>query len=108
VDRHPGEFRRHRDDDHRRARLGPGDPDDETRRRRPRGGDGRLRRRADRRTGGRAGPEIGEEDVADVPGASDLFKPSTTARVVVMQNVVPIVSTVGAYLTFRFLPVFGF
>jgi len=57
---------------------------------------------------GEPAPKIGEEDVEDIPDASDLFKPSTTARVVVMQNVVPIVSTVGAYLTFQFLPVFGF
>ncbi|NKE36964.1 inorganic phosphate transporter [Natronococcus sp. JC468] len=52
-------------------------------------------------------PEIGEEDPEDIPQASDLFDPSTTARVILMQNVVPVVSTVGAYLTFRFVPVFG-
>ncbi|MWV41453.1 inorganic phosphate transporter [Natrialba sp. INN-245] len=53
-------------------------------------------------------PEIGEEDPEDIPSASDLFDPSTTARVILMQNVVPIISTVGAFLTFRFVPIFGF
>ncbi|RQG97396.1 inorganic phosphate transporter [Natrarchaeobius oligotrophus] len=57
---------------------------------------------------GETPPEIGEEDPADIPKASDLFDPSTTARVILMQNVVPIVSTVGAFLTFRYVPVFGF
>ena len=49
---------------------------------------------------------IGEEDSEEVPGAAQLFSPATTARVVLMQNVVPAIATVGAYLTFRFLPVF--
>ena len=53
-------------------------------------------------------PDIGEEEPKDIPKASDLFNPSTTARVVLMQNVVPIISTVGAFLTFRFVPIFGF
>ncbi|MFW6384294.1 MAG: anion permease [Halodesulfurarchaeum sp.] len=48
-------------------------------------------------------PPIGEEDPADIPSAADLFDPSTTGRVVVMQNVVPILSTVGAYATFTLL-----
>ncbi|MFB6117181.1 anion permease [Halosegnis sp.] len=52
-------------------------------------------------------PPIGEEDPEDIPRAADLFNPATTARVVVMQNVVPAIATVGAYLTFRFVPVFG-
>ncbi|AGB35941.1 inorganic phosphate transporter [Natronococcus occultus] len=56
---------------------------------------------------GEQSPEIGEENPEDIPKASDLFDPSTTARVILMQNVVPIISTVGAYLTFRFIPVFG-
>ncbi|MFW6385335.1 MAG: anion permease [Halodesulfurarchaeum sp.] len=51
---------------------------------------------------------IGEEDPEDIPRASDLFNPATTARVVFMQNVVPVIATTGAYLTFRFLPVWGF
>ncbi|TYL39623.1 inorganic phosphate transporter [Natronococcus pandeyae] len=52
-------------------------------------------------------PEIGEEEPEDIPQASDLFNPSTTARVILMQNVVPVISTVGAFLTFRFVPIFG-
>ncbi len=43
---------------------------------------------------------IGEESPKEVPSASDLFDPSTTARVVIMQNVVPIFATVGSYVTF--------
>jgi PiT family inorganic phosphate transporter len=53
-------------------------------------------------------PEIGEEEPADIAEGGELFDPSTTARVVLMQNVVPVLATVGAYLTFRFVPVFGF
>ena len=53
-------------------------------------------------------PKIGEEEPSDIPKASDLFNPSTTARVILMQNVVPLISTVGAFLTFRFVPIFGF
>ncbi len=52
-------------------------------------------------------PPIGEENSAAIPSASDLFDPSTTARVVLMQNIVPVIATVGAYLTFRLVPVFG-
>ncbi len=50
--------------------------------------------------------EIGKEDPDDIPAASDLFDPSTTARVVVLQNVVPLLSTIGAFATFYVL--FGF
>ncbi|MFA9427407.1 anion permease [Natronorubrum sp. A-ect3] len=57
---------------------------------------------------GESSPEIGEEKPEDIPSASDLFNPSTTARVILMQNVVPVLSTVGAFLTFRFIPIFGF
>ncbi|WP_135363642.1 inorganic phosphate transporter [Halosimplex halophilum] len=53
-------------------------------------------------------PPIGEEDSEDIPEPGDLFNPATTARVVLMQNVVPAIATLGAYLTFRFVPVFGF
>jgi PiT family inorganic phosphate transporter len=53
-------------------------------------------------------PPIGEEDLEEVPDASELFDPATTARVVLMQNIVPAIATLGAYLTFRFVPVFGF
>ncbi len=52
-------------------------------------------------------PEIGQEEPEDIPSASELFNPTTTARVILMQNVVPIIATVGAYLTFSFIPVFG-
>jgi PiT family inorganic phosphate transporter len=43
---------------------------------------------------------IGEEEPEEVPAASELFDPSTTARVVIMQNVVPIFATIGSYATF--------
>ncbi|TKX73621.1 inorganic phosphate transporter [Halorubrum sp. GN11_10-6_MGM] len=48
-------------------------------------------------------PPIGEGDASDVPSAADLFNPGTSARVVLMQNVVPILSTVGALVTFTVL-----
>ncbi len=53
-------------------------------------------------------PAIGEEDPSDIPEATELFNPSTTARVVLMQNLVPMVATVSAYLTFRLLPIYSF
>jgi PiT family inorganic phosphate transporter len=53
-------------------------------------------------------PAIGEEEPEDIPSAADLFDPGTTARVILTQNLVPLVGTVGAYLTFRFVPIFGF
>jgi PiT family inorganic phosphate transporter len=53
-------------------------------------------------------PPIGEEDAEDIPSPGALFNPVTTARVVLMQNVVPAIATLGAYLTFRFVPIFGF
>ncbi len=43
---------------------------------------------------------IGEEEIDEIPAASDLFDPSTTARAVIMQNVVPIFATLGSYVTF--------
>jgi PiT family inorganic phosphate transporter len=52
-------------------------------------------------------PPIGEEEPEDIPSAGDLFDPATTARVVLMQNIVPAIATVGAYLTFRLVPIFG-
>ena len=52
---------------------------------------------------GEEAPEIGEEDPDDIPSAGDLFDPATTGRVIVMQNVVPILSTVGAYAAFTVL-----
>ncbi|WP_318568387.1 inorganic phosphate transporter [Salinigranum marinum] len=53
-------------------------------------------------------PPIGAEDTKDIPSPGALFNPVTTARVVLMQNVVPAIATAGAYLTFRFVPIFGF
>ncbi len=52
-------------------------------------------------------PPIGDEDPERIPSASDLFDPATTARVVLMQNIVPVIATAGAYATFRFVPFFG-
>jgi PiT family inorganic phosphate transporter len=52
---------------------------------------------------GEESPDIGEEDPAETPSAAELFNPETTGRVVLMQNVVPILSTVGAYATFYVL-----
>jgi PiT family inorganic phosphate transporter len=52
-------------------------------------------------------PPIGAGDPERVPSAGDLFDPATTSRVVLTQNVVPAIATVGAYLTFRFVPLFG-
>jgi PiT family inorganic phosphate transporter len=49
---------------------------------------------------GETAPDIGEEVPADIPSAADLFDPSTTGRVLLMQNVVPVISTTGAYATF--------
>jgi len=53
-------------------------------------------------------PEIGEEEPEDIPSAGDLFDPGTTGRVILLQNLVPAISTIGAYLVFRFVPVFAF
>ncbi|MFW5918616.1 MAG: anion permease, partial [Halanaeroarchaeum sp.] len=52
---------------------------------------------------GESAPKIGEEEPRDIPSAADLFDPTTTARVIVMQNLVPVISTGGAYLTFWIL-----
>jgi len=49
---------------------------------------------------GERAPGIGEEEPGDIPETAELFDPSTTGRVLVMQNVVPVISTVGAYVTF--------
>jgi PiT family inorganic phosphate transporter len=47
---------------------------------------------------------IGEEDREDIPAAADLFEPKTTARVILLQNIVPSIATVAAFLVFRFVP----
>ena len=57
---------------------------------------------------GEALPGIGEEDPDEIPEATDLFDPQTTGRVILLQNLVPSISTIGAYLVFEFGPVFGF
>lgn len=46
---------------------------------------------------------IGDESMAEMPAAVDLFDRSTTVRVVMMQNLVPLVATVGSYVTFSIL-----
>jgi len=46
---------------------------------------------------------IGKEEAGDIPAASDLFEPGTTARVIVLQNAVPAVATVVAYAVFAFV-----
>ncbi|MFW6018862.1 MAG: anion permease [Halapricum sp.] len=48
---------------------------------------------------------IGEEQSEDIPAADELFEPKTTARVVLMQNLVPSIATVAAFLVFRFVPI---
>jgi len=48
-----------------------------------------------------ASSDIGEESPEDLPDASELFDPATTVRVVAMQNLVPVVATVGSFLAFE-------
>ncbi|MEF8881306.1 MAG: inorganic phosphate transporter [Halapricum sp.] len=48
---------------------------------------------------------IGEEGSEDIPAAEELFEPKTTARVVLLQNLVPSIATVSAFLVFRFAPI---
>ncbi len=50
---------------------------------------------------------IGDEEPKDLPKAADLFEPKTTARVIFLQNAVPSLATVTAYLLFRFFPIGG-
>ncbi|WP_096391397.1 inorganic phosphate transporter [Halopenitus persicus] len=52
---------------------------------------------------GEEAPTLGEESPEDIPSAADLFDPTTTGRVILMQNLVPVLSTGGAYLTFWLL-----
>jgi PiT family inorganic phosphate transporter len=52
---------------------------------------------------GENAPPIGEEEIEDIPAASDLFDPETTGRVILMQNFVPTLATAGAFVVFRFL-----
>ncbi|MFO7926283.1 MAG: anion permease [Halobacteriota archaeon] len=46
-----------------------------------------------------SGNDVGP-DRSNHPSRSDLFDPGTTVRIIVMQNVVPILATVGSYLVF--------
>ena len=46
---------------------------------------------------------IGEGAPEDIPKAADLFEPRTTARVILLQNFVPSIATVAAYVVFRFV-----
>jgi PiT family inorganic phosphate transporter len=39
------------------------------------------------------------------PAAAELYQPATTARVILLQNLVPGVATVAAYLVFRYAPI---
>ncbi len=41
---------------------------------------------------------------ADGPDVTDLYRPMTTARVIALQNLVPAIATVAAYLLFRYVP----
>jgi PiT family inorganic phosphate transporter len=50
---------------------------------------------------------IGEERTEDIATASDLFEPATTGRVLFLQNVVPSIATVAAYLVFAYVPGFA-
>jgi len=47
---------------------------------------------------------IGEERSEDIPTADELFEPKTTARVVLMQNLVPSIATIASFLVFRLTP----
>ncbi len=58
-------------------------------------------------TEGEALPAIGVEDARDLPRSSELFDPATTGRVIFVQNLVPLVATIGSFVTFRFVPIFG-
>ncbi|WP_280535570.1 inorganic phosphate transporter [Halopenitus sp. POP-27] len=41
---------------------------------------------------------------ADALSIADLYKPTTTARVVLLQNAVPVAATIGSYVVFRAVP----
>ncbi|PSP74273.1 inorganic phosphate transporter [Halobacteriales archaeon QS_3_64_16] len=46
---------------------------------------------------------IGQENSEDIPSTADLFEPGTTARVIALQNLVPAIATVAAYVVFQFV-----
>jgi PiT family inorganic phosphate transporter len=43
-------------------------------------------------------------EATTAPSTAELYRPRTTARVLLLQNVVPVIATVAAYLLFRFVP----
>ena len=45
------------------------------------------------------------QEERDTPVQSELFDPGTTVRVILMQNVVPLLATIGSYVTFLILNV---
>ena len=47
---------------------------------------------------------IGEETADEVPETNALFQPRESIRVVGVQNIVPAITTLAAYLLFRFVP----
>ncbi|MFB6346269.1 MAG: anion permease, partial [bacterium] len=49
-------------------------------------------------------PDIGEEKLERVAQSADLFEPGTTARVILLQNFVPLLASAVSYLTFQYLP----
>ncbi|WP_135805927.1 inorganic phosphate transporter [Halorussus marinus] len=57
------------------------------------------------------GPASGTTEPSDVvedggaPSPAELYQPATTARVIALQNLVPAVATVVAYLVFRYVPI---
>jgi PiT family inorganic phosphate transporter len=53
------------------------------------------------RDGEDATREIGARAAEDLPDSSELFDPSTTVRVVAMQNLVPVAATVGSFVAFE-------
>lgn len=46
---------------------------------------------------------IGDEPAQEPPAQSNLFDPSTTARVLLMQNLVPMLATIASFATFELL-----
>jgi PiT family inorganic phosphate transporter len=48
---------------------------------------------------------IGDPQAGPTPETEELFDPATTARVVLMQNLVPVLATLASYLTFTVVPI---
>jgi PiT family inorganic phosphate transporter len=66
------------------------------------GGPGRVEADPTRASGDPTGGDVAGPTEAG-PGTDDLYRPKTTARVLVLQNLVPAVATLAAYLLFTFL-----